>query len=184
MVLTHSMATSNNAQGDEPRPTTLERQVQTLTAAVEHLTKQNNDMEEQLCQRNVGHNTQEEDQEGISADKRYQEGSEGSDASSRPKRPDVSHPSTTNMAPPHIVADMQMMREQMDLMMNALRGRVSSDLDDLVHQTDSPFTTSVNSFPLPLKFQMLQVENYVRNKDPLDHLESFKSLMHLQGILD
>ena len=57
MVLTHSMATTNNAQGDESRPTALERQVQTLTAVVERLTKQNNDMEEQLCQRNVGHNT-------------------------------------------------------------------------------------------------------------------------------
>ena len=83
------------------------------------------------------------------------------------------------MAPPHIVVEMQMMREQMDLMMNAFRGRVSSDLDDLVHRTDSPFTTSVNSFPLPSKFRMLQVENYDGNKDPLDHLESFKTLMHL-----
>ena len=40
------MVTSNNAQGDEPRPTTLERQVQTLTTTVEHLTKQNKDLEE------------------------------------------------------------------------------------------------------------------------------------------
>ena len=88
------------------------------------------------------------------------------------------------MAPPHIVAEMQMMREWMDLMMNALRGRVSSDLDDLVYRTDSPFTTSINSFPLPLKFCMPQVENYDRNKDPLDHLESFKTLMHFQGIPD
>ena len=71
MVLTRSMATTNNAQGDEQRPTALERQVQTLTAAVEHLTKQNNDLEEQLRQRNAGHNTQEEDQEGISTDKGY-----------------------------------------------------------------------------------------------------------------
>ena len=28
---------------------------------------------------------------------------------------------------------------------------------------------------------MPQVENYDRSKDPLDHLESFKTLMHLQG---
>ena len=28
------------------------------------------------------------------------------------------------------------------------------------------------------------MENYDGNKDPLDHLESFKTLMHLQGILD
>ena len=38
------MATTNNVQGYEPpRPTTLERQVQNLMAAVEHLTKQNHD---------------------------------------------------------------------------------------------------------------------------------------------
>ena len=69
-------------------------------------------------------------------------------------------------------------------MMNALRGRVSSDLKDLVHRTDSPFTSPVTSFLLPLKFRMLYVENYDGYKDPLDHLESFKTLMHLQGVLD
>ena len=31
---------------------------------------------------------------------------------------------------------------------------------------------------------MLQVESYDGNKDPLDHLESFKTMMHLQGIPD
>ena len=47
MVLTRSMANSNDVQGDEPpRPTALERQVQTLAAAVERLTKQNHDLEE------------------------------------------------------------------------------------------------------------------------------------------
>ena len=52
-------------------------------------------------------------------------------------------------APLPIVAKMQTMKEQMEVMMNALKGRVSNDLDDLVNRTDSPFTTSVNSFPLP-----------------------------------
>ena len=146
---------------------------------MERLTKQNHDLEEQLRQRNAGHNTQEEDQEGTSTDKRYQEGPKGSNAPSRPERPNMSHPSTTDMAPPHIVAEMQIMKERMDLMMNALKGRVSSDLNDLVHRTDSPFNTSINSFPLPPKFRIPQVENYDGNKDPLDHLESFKTLMHL-----
>ena len=55
------MATTNNFQEDEPsRSTALERQVQTLMAAVEHLTKQNHDLEEQLRQRDAGHNIQEE----------------------------------------------------------------------------------------------------------------------------
>ena len=50
------MATTNDIQNDEPpRPTTLERQVQTLAAAVGRLTKQNHDLEEQLR-----HNVQEE----------------------------------------------------------------------------------------------------------------------------
>ena len=66
--------------------------------------------------------------------------------------------------------------------MNALKGQVSSDLDDLVNKTDSPFTISVNSFPLPQKFRMPQIESYDEVKDPLDHLETFKTLMHLQGV--
>ena len=50
MVLTRLMATTNNVQGDElPRSTALERQVQTLVAAIERLMKQNHDLEEQLC---------------------------------------------------------------------------------------------------------------------------------------
>ena len=47
----------------------------------------------------------------------------------------MSRPSITDMALPYIVTEMQIMKEQMDFMMNALRGRVSSDLDDLVHLT-------------------------------------------------
>ena len=61
---------------------------------------------------------------------------------------------------------------------------MSSDLDDLVHRTDSPFTASVSLFPLPPKFRMPQVESYDGFKDPLDHFESFKTLMHLQGVAD
>ena len=76
------------------------------------------------------------------------------------------------------------MKERMDLMTNALKGRVSNDLDDLVHRTDSPFTTSVNSFPLSQKFRMSQIESYDEVKGPLDHLETFKTLMHLQGVAD
>ena len=46
MVLTHSMATTTNNQGNELQPTALERQVQILTAAVERLIKQNHDLDE------------------------------------------------------------------------------------------------------------------------------------------
>ena len=70
MVLTHSMATTNNNNEDEPRITAFERQVQTLAAVVERLTKQNHYLEEQLHQKNAGLNTQEEDQEGTNAERR------------------------------------------------------------------------------------------------------------------
>ena len=74
------------------------------------------------------------------------------------------------------------MKEQMEVMMNTLKGRVSSNLDDLVNRTDSPFTASVNCFPLLHKFCMSQIDSYDGVKDPLDHLETFKILMHLQGV--
>ena len=83
-----------------------------------------------------------------------------------------------------MVVEMQMMRERMDFMMNTLKGQVSNDLDKLVHYTDLPFIASVTSCPLPTKFCMPQIEAYDGSKDPLDHLESFKTLMHLQGVPD
>ena len=61
-------------------------------------------------------------------------------------------PSLMDTAPPPFLAEMQAMKKQMEVMMNALKGRVSSDLDDSVNRTDSPFTIPVNSCPLPRKF--------------------------------
>ena len=66
----------------------------------------------------------------------------------------MSLPSLTDTAPPPIIAEMQAMKEQMEVMMNALKGRMSSDLNDLVNRTDSPFTATVNSYPLPSKFRI------------------------------
>ena len=83
-----------------------------------------------------------------------------------------------------MVAKMQVMKEMIDFMVTELRGRVLGNLDKLVHRTESPFTVPVTSFPLPPKFCMPQVETYDGLKDPLDHLESFKTLMHLQGVAD
>ena len=91
----------------------------------------------------------------------------------------MSMPSLMDIAPPPILAEMQAIKEQMEVMMNALKGRVSSDLDDLVNKTNSPFTIPVNSCPLPQKFRIPQIESYDGVKDPFDHLETFKTLMHL-----
>ena len=61
-------------------------------------------------------------------------------------------PSFMDTASPPILAEMQAMKEQMEVMMNAFKGHVSSYLDDLVNRTDSPFTVPVNFCPLPQKF--------------------------------
>ena len=126
---------------------------------------------------------QEEYQEGVNADRRNQKRPEGSNAPSRSERQNLSLPTLMDAALP-IVVKMQAMKEQMEVMMNALKGQVSSDLDDLVNRTDSPFTASVNCFPLSHKFRMPHIDNYDGVKDPLDHLETFKTLMHLQGVAD
>ena len=183
MVLTCSMAT-NNHQGDEPRTTTLKRQVQTLAAVVERLNKQNQNLEEQLRQRNARPNNHGNEQEGTSIERRDQEGPEGNNTPSRQEWQDTSCPSIANTAPLFMVVEMQMIKKRMDFMMNALRGRVSNNLNELVHQTGSPFTAPITSFPLPPKFQMPQIKAYDGSKDSLDHLESFETLMHLQGVAD
>ena len=154
MVLTCSMATTSDIQEEEPPTTALEKQVKTLAAAVERLTKQNHDLEEQLRQKDAAPGNQGADQEGTSADRRNQERPQASNTPSKPERQNVSLPSLADTAPPPIIAEMQAMKEQMEIMMNTFKGRVSSDLDDLVNRTDSPFTARVNSFPLPSKFRM------------------------------
>ena len=54
--------------------------------------------------------------------------------------------------------EMKTMKEKMDMMMNAQKGRVSTSSKELVHRTDSPFIAPVTSFPLPAKFRMPQVK--------------------------
>ena len=106
MVLTRSMATTNNVQEDElQRSTALERQVQTLAAAVECLTKQNHDLQEQLRQRDAGHNVQEENQ-GDSSERKGPERPEGSNEPTRPKQWNLSMPSLMDTTPPPILAEM------------------------------------------------------------------------------
>ena len=80
--------------------------------------------------------------------------------------------------------EMQAMKENMDMMMSAMKGRVSTGLDELVHCTNSLFTMPITFFLLPTNFRMPQVEAYGGLKDPLDHLELFKTLMYLQGVLN
>ena len=74
-------------------------------AAMEHLMKKNHDLEEQLCQRDAGHNIQEDNQED-SSERGEPERLEGSNAPSRLERQNLSLLSLVDTAPPPIVAEM------------------------------------------------------------------------------
>ena len=77
---------------------------------------------------------------------------------------------------------MDQMKRAMEEMKDSMR-RVNH-VDDLIHKIDSPFTTSITSYPLPLKFKMPALDSYDRTYDPYDHIPMFKTTMHLQGVQD
>jgi len=62
--------------------------------------------------------------------------------------------------------------------------RRTNHVDDLVHRTDSPFITSINSHPMPSKFKMPSLDSYDGMRDPCDHIATFKTTMHFQGVPD
>ena len=74
------------------------------------------------------------------------------------------------------------MRRAMEEMREKMRS--TNHVDDLVHRIDSLFIVSINSHPLPSKFKMPSLDSYDGTHDSCDHIETFKTTMHLQGVLD
>ena len=66
-------------------------------------------------------------------------------------------------------------------MKETVKGRVIVSMDALVQQTKSPFTVGVLHFPLQVKFRMPQIEAFDGTKDPVDHLNTYKTQMELHG---
>ncbi|XP_065623249.1 uncharacterized protein LOC136064851 [Quercus suber] len=77
---------------------------------------------------------------------------------------------------------MDQMKKAMDEMKENMRR--ANPVEDLVHRTNSPFTASINGHPLPPKFKMPSLDSYDGNRDPFDHIASFKTTMHLQRVPD
>ena len=78
---------------------------------------------------------------------------------------------------------MKNMRKELNEVKNAMKGKTTMNLDGMIGRTDSPFTTSVLEYPLPPKFRLPQLEVYDGTKDPLDHIEAFKTILSLQQTL-
>ena len=68
----------------------------------------------------------------------------------------------------------------MDELRNAIKGKMDQSLDMIVRKTDSPFIVAVQECPVPSKFRLPQLEHFDGLKDPLDHLNTFKTTLGLQ----
>ena len=89
---------------------------------------------------------------------------------------------TTSRRVPQLKREMDQMRKVMAEMRENMRRM--NPVEDLVHRTDSPFTASINGHPLPPKFKMPSLDSYDGACDPFDHIATFKTTMHLQGVPD
>ncbi|XP_023899167.1 uncharacterized protein LOC112011022 [Quercus suber] len=78
---------------------------------------------------------------------------------------------------PSVVKEM---RKEMDELRNTIRGKKDLGLDKIVRKSDSPFTVAVQECPVPSKFCLPQLEPFDGLKDPLDHLNTFKTTLGLQ----
>ena len=62
--------------------------------------------------------------------------------------------------------------------------RRANPVEDLVHRTDSPFTASISDHSLPPKFKMPSLDSYDGTRNPFNHIATFKTTIHRQGVLD
>ena len=75
---------------------------------------------------------------------------------------------------------MKNIRNELDEVKNAMKGKTTMNLDGMIKRTNSPFTASVLECPLPPKFRLPQLEVYDGTKDLMDHIGAFKTILSLQ----
>uniref|UniRef100_A0A2N9FJJ2 Uncharacterized protein n=1 Tax=Fagus sylvatica TaxID=28930 RepID=A0A2N9FJJ2_FAGSY len=189
MVRTRSMEVNAKllpSSSQSPEMAAMEKQVRDLTANLQELTRQNQTLNQKLQQ----HETEKEKQrdKGKSKERGDAESRQEQQQEHRQEQEDETKGENTRMPYEESTAkweqEIKAMKAQLGEMKDEFKGRATRNLDTLVHKTDSPFTEKVISFPLPSKFRMPSLENFDGTKDPLDHLESFKTMMCLQGVPD
>jgi len=72
------------------------------------------------------------------------------------------------------------MRKEMDELRSAIKGKMNRSLDRMVKMMDSLFTAVVLEYPVSSKFRLPQLEPLDDLKEPLDHLNIFKTTLGLQ----
>ena len=143
--------------------------MQSMAAAMAKLTRQNQKLTREI---NLRRQRQEE----------YVEGQAQSQEGVGNMEPKSQSRGTTSRRVTHLEREMDQMRKVMDEMRENMRR--ANPVEDLVHRTDSPFTASINGHPFPPKFKMPSLDSYDGTHDPFNHIATFKTTMHLQGVLD
>ena len=134
-------------------------QIQTLTANVEELTRQNQQMRLQLQQEDNHSRTNQNDDEDSHRRNNHQRPNTPEEANSDPLRET---------------------RREMDELRSAIREKTDRNLDGMVRRTNSPFTMKVLECPMPSKFRFPQLESFGDLKDSPDHITTFKTTLSLQ----
>ena len=145
------------------------QQIQALTANVQELMKQNEELKRQTHPKGSNtslhrHSRSRHDEEASNPDN-----SKGKDASKYTRQ--SSHGND------HM---MKSLRRELDEVKNAMKGKTATNLDGLLNRTDLPFTARALECPLPPKFCLPQLEFYDGMKDPFDHIGAFKAILNLQ----
>ena len=136
-----------------PDPAALALQIQSLSATLEELTRQNQEMKQQLLQ------------ESNRTDR-------GDDEDNNRRRNSIPEEASSDL--------LREMRKEMDELRNAIKGKTDQSLERIVRKMDSPFTMVVQECPVPFKFHLPQLEPFDELKDPLDHLNTFRTTLGLQ----
>ena len=125
-----------------PNPVVMAQQIQALTANVQELKKQNEDLKQRVHSK--GTNTSQSWRNRNDNDNEVH-----SPGNNRRETSQYSAQSTHGNA-----QMMKNMRKELDEIKNAMKGKIVINLDGMIKRTDSPFTASVLECPLPPKFRL------------------------------
>ena len=150
-----------------PPPITVQQQLQSMVAMMAELMQQNQQLTREVNRQRQQH----------SGERGQNSGCEGVENN---VEEDQSRGTVTHRVP-HLQREMDQMKRAMEEMKDSIR---VNHVDDLVHRTYSPFTASITSHPLPSKFKTPTLDSYDGTHDPCDHIATFKTTMHLQGVPD
>ena len=146
------------------------QQIQALVANVEELTCQN----EELRRAAKSHNEErhgtvknQNEEERWKIEGNYNEEESNSQANRRAR---ALEENSSIME-----SELCNMKREMDKLRNAVKDRVVENLDRMIRRKNSSFIIEVLNCPLLPKFRLPQLESFDCARDPLDHIESFKT---------